>query len=386
MMSASHFDSVASRLYLAALVGLMLAPRIDAAVSVMTQNMYVGFDVGQYVADVSANPGNVVALTTTIYAQVLASDIAARADAIALEVDQKQPALIGLQEVSLFRSAPFDGPGAPHATTVEIDFLSTMLNALSARGLSYAAVATVQNVDAEFPRLIGFNPDTSPILQDIRLTDRDVILARTDLPPSQFQVSNPQSGNYAVFGSALGVNFLRGWTAVDVDTDGLDFRFFNTHLDPVAAAQVLQAAELLSGPTNSNSPTVLVGDFNSPADGSGSSTYASLIGAGFSDAWSVVHPGDPGYTCCQDADLLNNPSELSQRVDLILTRNGPLAVDADTVGEALADRTPSGLWPADHAGVVATLVVPEPSFAAFMVGMLIVCGCRGLGRRIPQHR
>ena len=309
-MFKSSNQRISVRLWIVAWVALAGASRADGTVTVMTQNLYVGFDVGQYVADVSANPANVVALTTTAYAQVLASDFAARADAIALEVDQKQPALIGLQEVSLFRSATFDGPGAPHATNVEIDFLSTMLNALSARGLNYAAVATVQNVDAEFPRLIGFNPDSSPILQDIRVTDHDVILARTDLPPSQLQVSNPQSGNYAVFGSALGVNFLRGWTAVDVDTDGLDFRFFNTHLDPVAAAQVLQAAELIAGPTNSSLPTVLVGDFNSPADGSGSSTYASLIGAGFTDAWSVVHPGDPGYTCCQDADLLNNPSEV----------------------------------------------------------------------------
>ncbi|MEX0611719.1 MAG: endonuclease/exonuclease/phosphatase family protein [Pirellulales bacterium] len=366
MISESRFDSVASRLLLPALIGWMLATPTDAAVTVMTQNMYVGFDVGQYVADVSANPGNVVTLTTTAYAQVLASDIAARADAIALEVHQKRPALIGLQEVSLFRSAPFDGPGAPHATTVEIDFLPTMLNALSARGLNYAAVATVQNVDAEFPRLIGFDAN-GPILQDIRVTDHDVILARTDLPLSEFQVSNPQSGNFAVFGSALGVNFLRGWTSVDVEAGGADFRFFNTHLDPVSAAQVLQAAELLAGPTNSSLPTILVGDFNSPADGSGSSTYASLIGAGFTDAWSVIHPGDPGYTCCQDANLLNNPSELSQRIDLILYRNGPLALEADIVGEALDDRTPSGLWPADHAGVVATLRVPEPSSALFAI-------------------
>jgi hypothetical protein len=30
-------------------------------------------------------------------------------------------------------------------------------------------------------------------------------------------------------------------------------------------------------------------------------------------------------------------------------------LDADVVGDELGDRTPSGLWPSDHAGVVATL-------------------------------
>jgi hypothetical protein len=31
------------------------------------------------------------------------------------------------------------------------------------------------------------------------------------------------------------------------------------------------------------------------------------------------------------------------------------SVNADVVGEELSARTPSGLWPSDHAGAVATL-------------------------------
>jgi len=38
---------------------------------------------------------------------------------------------------------------------------------------------------------------------------------------------------------------------------------------------------------------------------------------------------------------------------------GPFTpVAADVVGEESADRTPGGLWPSDHAGVVATLASP----------------------------
>jgi hypothetical protein len=29
----------------------------------------------------------------------------------------------------------------------------------------------------------------------------------------------------------------------------------------------------------------------------------------------------------------------------------------DVVGDTTADKTPSGLWPSDHAGIVATLVL-----------------------------
>jgi hypothetical protein len=43
----------------------------------------------------------------------------------------------------------------------------------------------------------------------------------------------------------------------------------------------------------------------------------------------------------------------------VLTRGGFDTVDADVVGEESTDRTPSGLWPSDHAGVVATLALPE---------------------------
>jgi hypothetical protein len=31
----------------------------------------------------------------------------------------------------------------------------------------------------------------------------------------------------------------------------------------------------------------------------------------------------------------------------------------DVVGDELADRTPSGLWPSDHAGIVAYLWIPK---------------------------
>jgi hypothetical protein len=62
-----------------------------------------------------------------------------------------------------------------------------------------------------------------------------------------------------------------------------------------------------------------------------------------------------GDTCCQDADLLNDASDLTSRIDLILYDGAVEPLMGEVVGDEPADRIDSGLWPSDHAGVVATL-------------------------------
>jgi hypothetical protein len=342
-----------------------------AQVTVMTQNLYVGFDLEQYAVDAAANPLDIPALTAAAYADVLATDFPSRAAAFARQVEATQPELIGLQEVSLFRSGDFDGLGAPHAMTVEIDFLQLTLGALADRGLFYEAVATIQNADVEVPRVIGFDGMNQPILQDIRLTDRDVILWRTDLPPGAFAISNAQSANFTDALSFLGASVPRGWASVDVQYGDLEFRLVSTHLENEPTVQVAQANELLApgGPIDTPLDVVLIGDFNSPADGTLTPTYANLLAAGFADAWTMTHGGAPGYTWGHDADLLNTIDTFTERIDLVLLGGGLTATFTDIVGEALDERTPAGLWLSDHAGVVAT-IVPEPHAA-----MLALIGC-----------
>jgi hypothetical protein len=51
-------------------------------------------------------------------------------------------------------------------------------------------------------------------------------------------------------------------------------------------------------------------------------------------------------------------STLTKRIELVLTKGGFNPVAVDVVGEESADRPASGLWPSDHAGVVATLQIP----------------------------
>jgi endonuclease/exonuclease/phosphatase family metal-dependent hydrolase len=189
------------------------------------------------------------------------------------------------------------------------------------------------------------------------------ILARTDFRTADLKVSNAQAGNFlvncglptALFGP---VTVRRGWVAVDVKIRGSSFRLVNTHLDGdclpfTPAFQRAQAQELLAGPASTDLPLLLMGDLNSPADGTGV-TYNDLLAAGFSDAWSEVGAG-VGLTCCQDAKLLNPLSALYTRIDVVLFR-GPLSpLGAHIVGDDPAARTPSGLWPSDHAGVAAVM-------------------------------
>jgi endonuclease/exonuclease/phosphatase family metal-dependent hydrolase len=341
----------------------------------MTRNLYLGADLSQAIAAIFS--GDQTAITdaaTATWASAVATNFPERAEVLADEMAHSQPQLVGLQEVSLYRTGPPDtfSENPTPAAHVRLDYLKILLQALKERGLHYAPVAVTKNFDVENP---GY---TAPgVLQDIRLTDRDVILARTDLPTSELKLSNVQTANFQTNASlpigATGqfVTILRGWGSVDVTSSGHKFRFINTHLEqegPFSQFQVAQGYEILNGPANTNLPVILAGDFNSKADGTGTPTYSKLIGDGigeghFKDAWGMTHPPEElGNTFGHEPDLHNTTVNLTQRIDLVLFRNssspsrGTLsALDADVVGDELDARTPSGLWPSDHAGLMARL-------------------------------
>ena len=347
---------------LAALVSGGSGPTATQAASsdltVMTWNLDFGADLGPILA--ATNQFEFVTAVAAAYAQAQATDIPGRAKAWADAIQQAHPDLVGLQEAALWRTqTPADFSPTPNATTVEADFVGLLLAELRSRGLRYDVVIAQTGTDIEAPGLFpsGF--------VDVRLTHREVILARRS---AGMKLTNAQGGQYAAYvtvPSIIGVPVALpwAWASVDVTRGGQTFRFAATHLDPISGiAQQLQADEFLAGPGSTALPIVWVGDFNSDAEAgsitglpSATATYDSIIASGFADAWAARHPSDPGFTCCQATDLLNPTSTLTERVDLVLTR-GPFHVGKATlVGEEPADRLPSGLWPSDHAGVVATL-------------------------------
>lgn len=176
-------------------------------------------------------------------------------------------------------------------------------------------------------------------------------------------MSNPQAGNFkADFTVRIGgtggpsLTVLRGWCSVDVRVPGRSFRVVSTHLeDTVSIIQFAQAKELLAGPLRTSRPIIAIGDFNAST---GSATYGELVKAGFQDAWTLVHPNDSGFTCCQAENLLNPTSQLSTRIDLIWFHGNRISTsEVQIVGADPSDKLPSGQWPSDHAGVVGTLSI-----------------------------
>ena len=325
------------------------------ALKVLTRNLYFGADLQPIFQAVSFP--DLLTKVAQAFAMVQSTDFPERARALADEIADADPHVVGLQEVTIWRrGTPVNvadwAPGIP-AETVEYDFLAILLAELAARGKAYAVVAKVQNVDAQAP---GFT--AAGLAQDIRITDHDVILARTDLPKHVFEVGAAASGNFTakVTGSLLGlpVDVKSGWTNVDVSLHGRRVRIVETHLEPFdLAIQERQRVELVGGPLATAAPTVLMGDLNSPADRG--STYQEMLAEGFEDAWSATRRNDAGFTWGHAADLRNPEPTLTERIDFVLTRGGLTASSANRVGHELEDRTPSGLWPSDHAGVWAVL-------------------------------
>ena len=361
---------------------------IAEGVTVMTQNLYLGAEI-QSLADAESAEDFLEGAQAALL-KVATNNFPERAAAKAAEIAEKRPHLVGLQEVYNFKINN-SNPGPPFC-----DYLTDLLNALEAYNVFYKKVAVVKNLDIEIELS---DSDT------VRVIDRDVILARSDVVPTVTVVnpdnlcpSNRQSVdgcNYLYVASKYipgvgNIAFKRGFVAVDALIGTLPVRFINTHLevrdvdpeDPLSPLiQALQAFELVSllsygGPLSTDSgPVVVVGDINSSPeheviDFEGSNQivppYKQLEWAGYIDTWTLRPGNSPGLTCCQEEMLLNPESMLSERVDVIFSSELPInTVNANVVGNDEADKTiPSGLWPSDHAGVVARWELSAPEHLA----------------------
>ncbi len=384
-MSTRRDISRLSSLFFALLVLAIATPPVAAApppqghnagtVTVMTRNLYLGADVAPVVSAVlSGDPAAIVTAVSEVWGKVQFTDFPARAEGIANEIAAAKPDLVGLQEAELWRSQTPADLVMGNAHHVEYDFVGILLEALEARGLHYTVAAEEKGIDIELPGFLSEANFEMGLLSDIRLTEREVILARTDPGSSQLKLSNPQTGHFVTnieFPISPDFTFVvqRGWASVDARIASERFRFVTTHLE--ADSEVVrdaQAIEILAGPANTDLPVIFVADANSNANGDATSAaYSSFIGAGFTDAWFEAHPGEFVSTCCADELLLSPvlpiPTDDEGRIDVVLYRAGG---DFSTLGVDLlgtdpaTDRVFNGvtlIWPSDHAGVAANLQV-----------------------------
>ena len=330
------------------------SPAVSAArITVMTRNLYVGAGF-HTLLDIST-PEEIPDRVAKVYARVLSSQFPERAEAIADEIVKIRPDVVGLQEAPLLLfQPPSEASNAtqPQPAVAAMDYLQILLDALQRRNAHYVVAASVNNTDLTAPRTDGGT---------IRFIDRDVILVRTNPPLKGMLVLNPQAKNFEmqlkleIAGKEVAIH--RGWCSVDVEVGGKVARIVNTHLEEgfFDLIQFYQAQELSNGPLRTSLPVIALGDFNA-ADGS--DTYRYLLKTGFKDSWPLTHPADPGFSCCQDEDLLNSTSQLKERIDLVLYQGIQINVDdVKLVGNHPTNRIPSGQWPSDHAGVVAALSI-----------------------------
>lgn len=316
--------------------------------TVITYNVYVGSSTDNLLS--VDNLLEVPTEVAKIYKNAIASDFPARAVAIANHIKTHHPHLIGLQEISVVRrQSPGDliSGGTVLAENVEMDYLHILLDAFHAAGLQYQVAAKVENFDVEMPMF------TETGIDDIRLTDYDVILARHDVETADATAAT-YDAEFQV--DLLGLEVKRGYVAVDATVDGNTYRFVNTHLESYSEdARIAQTQELINSLADETLPILLLGDFNTPApDGM---AYQLLIDTGYIDTWQIATAGE-GNTCCQDADLRNEKSAHSKRIDQIFVYNVEAefsVIYTKAVADTEETRLASGLWPSDHAGVVAAL-------------------------------
>ena len=331
---------------LLALAGI--APQLAQAkpkrdVTVMSRNLYLGADIIKLVTakDQNEEQQNVAALHRTVDQ----TNFPLRAKALAAEVAKNKPDIIGLQEVARYYRGP-NGvhDGIKNATTPLYDFLKIYQSALKARGLKYKVVSQQTELDIETASAEGY---------DLRLKLGNAVLVKKG---SRVKVKKALHGTFTdqltVPLADQNAPLSRGWAGVDAVVGGRKFRFIDPHAeaysDDIATNQFKEL--LKTGAKSRKRTTIMAGDFNSDptAQGARAGGYNAVIGAGFKDTSGRQN------TCCQNETVNNNPSALSQWIDHIVVRPKAKVLKRRVVGNQLSDMI-GGLWPSDHAGLVAKL-------------------------------
>jgi endonuclease/exonuclease/phosphatase family metal-dependent hydrolase len=342
-------------------------------VSVMTRNLDLGADL-QPVTQVSSF-AELKDAAGVIVNEVDANKFPVRAKGLASEILKKDPDLVGLQEVPLFRDAPCSHPFLPpQASHVRYDYLKLLMKQLNKGKRRYRVVISHTLTDFEAPANTDGSPDHSCEING-RYTDRDAILARRGV-----QTSRANAGTFSTLLVARLGGFdipqLRGWTRVNAKVKGAPrFRFVNTHLEAFdnqksnhtnqgtdvknGRVREAQAKELIAkgGPATGNKPVVLAGDLNSdvktplkPGDGL---AHRALLKAG----WRERSTSDP-LSCCLKGDTLAvghgaHRSQFDHKVDHVMT-DSPKQIKL--IDSSVTGRQPvNGFWDSDHAGVFSTL-------------------------------
>jgi endonuclease/exonuclease/phosphatase family metal-dependent hydrolase len=329
-----HFSRpVASAALALALIPAAAQAKSHADVTVISRNQYLGADNIQLAT--ATDEASMEQKVQQLYATVQQTNFPVRAKRIAQEIKKTKPDAIAIQEVARYYQ---DGKSTQ-------DWMKLLQGQLKKAGQHYKQVSREDEIDVSARSAAGYN---------LRLVLGNAVLVRTGKHARIKHIKDVHGVFKAQISVPLAngttVNLKRGYAGMDGRIAGKKFRFLAPHAEAYSADVAgQQFAELLAGPAKSKKlPTIIAGDFNSdPADASAEG-YNNVIAAGFKDT------GKRAATCCQDENLLNPVSKLDQWIDHIVVRPKAKVLWSKIVGNGASDRI-SGLWPSDHAGVVAKL-------------------------------
>lgn len=308
------------------------------SVRVATYNLYLGADLSLLLGH--QDPGVLAAHRSEVERQLLTTAFPTRARALARTLVEARADLVGLQEVCVWQV-----DGRPLW-----DFAAILVDALRDLGEEYEVVAGQPTFEGAGEMPFGKG------LVHVWLQGSNTILRRR---ASRVTVETVSVGLFesALTTPALGqmqVTITRGWCSADCTVDGeagTGFTFVTTHTEAYdEPARNRQRDELLAVLPGRHRRVVLAGDLNSVPEDVG-------MPSGFQDAWVAAgHPssGPAAWTCCQGPDLLNPQPALRERIDYVWVR-GLDVVAAERHGAEPDDRDSRGLWPSDHACIVAEL-------------------------------
>lgn len=253
-------------------------------------------------------------------------------------------------------------------------------------------------------------------------TIADALLVRADLADRVLASGTVEFATRTTIIPVL-MEISRGYAWADVDLNGTTTRVVTTHLeslwDPgVVPSARLQAGQLIDDLTSTTMPLIVLGDFNSdprdprpasanpggqpevsavcPAGGAECSAVRAMLAAGFTNAgpdtddpanltWGAdALLAGPDLTRLPDALAMGNRYGMTDRLDHIWLRNGVQPEKASLIGAAwpttptwdcrtpdqlanlraaaeALDVEPAGCLPSDHAGIVATVLLPASS-------------------------
>lgn len=278
--------------------------------TVMTRNLYLGADIAEAMKYFPDFPKAAQAMWT----QVAATSFTSRVGALASDIEEQLPAVLGLQEATTWSCLDASGK----AVTV-FDFTQQLLDRLGADGKPYV-IAQANGVPAVSPGfaiapLAGLTMVTDPTTLRPKtgldttacgIQIADVLAVRSDLAGDITATGVKNFPTTTKFAGAFDIK--RGYAWADMTIDARTVRLVTTHLESVWSkdaepAMAAQARELLADLQGVTTPIVAMGDFNAdPRDPRPAGTpnpagqpevTASCPGRTCSPYWIMT---DAGYT------------------------------------------------------------------------------------------